>query len=51
MNESKLGLDIFDDLGEIVPEFSLENVIRNCHDLLNEISQLEYVCEQLGSKQ
>jgi hypothetical protein len=25
-------------------------MIQNCHDFLNEMSQLEFVCQQLGSK-
>ena len=52
VDESKLQchkIKVLDDSGEIVPEFSLENMVKSCHDFLNEMSQLEYVCWQLSS--
>ena len=48
VDESKLQcykIKVLDDSGEIVPEFSLENMVKSCHDFLNEMSQLEYVCQ------
>ena len=41
---------MLDEDGNVVPEFSLEPMMANCPDLLNEMSQLEYVCQQLGTK-
>lgn len=52
VDESKLQcykIKVLDDSGEIVPQFSLEYMVQNCPDFLDEMSQLEYVCQQLGS--
>ena len=39
---------MLDDNNEMVEEFSLEHLMSECTDFVNEVSQLEYVCEQLG---
>ena len=43
-------IKMLDEDGNMVPEFSLEPMMANCPDFLNEMSQLEYVCQQLGTK-
>ena len=43
-------IKMLDEDGNMVPEFSLEPMMTNCLDFLNEMSQLEYVCQQLGTK-
>jgi len=52
VDESKLQcykIKVLDDSGEIVPQFSLEYMVQNCPDFLDEMSQLEHVYQQLGS--
>ncbi len=39
---------VLDDNNEMVEELSLEHLMSGCTDFINEVSQLEYVCEQLG---
>jgi hypothetical protein len=34
----------------LVPTFSLGYMMANCPDFLNEMSQLEYVCQHMGTK-
>ncbi len=41
---------MLDEDGNMVPEFSLQPMMTNCPDILNEILQLEYVCQQLDTK-
>lgn len=43
-------MKILDVDGDVVPEFSFECMMTNCPDFLNETSQLEYTCQQLGTK-
>ena len=53
IDESKLKqykMKVLDDTGNLVPELSLVYMLEQCHDFLNEMSQLEYVCEQLKTK-
>jgi hypothetical protein len=52
VDESKLQcykIKALNDSGEIVPEFFLENMVKSCHDFLNEMFPLEHVCRQLSS--
>ena len=53
IDESKVknyDIKVLDEDGNVVPIFSLEYMMKNCPDFLNEMSQLENVCQQLGTK-
>ncbi len=53
IDESKVKnykVKVLDEDGNVVPTFSLEYMMANCPDFVNEMSQLEYVCQQLGTK-
>jgi len=39
----------YDNEGNLVKEFSLQYLLGQCADFQNEVSQLEFVCEQLGA--
>jgi len=43
-------MKVLDDTGNLVPELSLVHMLEQCHDFLNEMSQLEHVSEQLKTK-
>ena len=46
LNEYKLVVQ--DDVGFVVPEYSLSVLMGRCTDFANEKSQLECVCNSLG---
>jgi len=39
-----------DDVGMIIPEYSLTLLMENCTDFKNEMSQLEFICHSLSCK-
>jgi hypothetical protein len=41
---------VVDDVGIIIPEYSLTTLMENCTDFKNEMSQLDFVCHSLGLK-
>ncbi len=41
---------VVDDVGMIIPEYSLTTLMENWTDFINEMSQLEFVCHSLGCK-
>lgn len=49
IDESKLKrcrIKVLDGDGNIVPELSKMHMMENCHDFVNEMSELECVCQQ-----
>ncbi len=41
---------VTDDAGLIVKEFSLAHILETCTDFANEKTQLEFVCQSLGTE-
>ena len=39
-----------DDVGMIIPEYSLTLLMENCTDFKNEMSQLDFICHSLSCK-
>jgi hypothetical protein len=40
-------MKVLDDNGNFIPELSLVHTLKQCNNFLNEMSMLDYVCEQL----
>ena len=50
LNVKNYRIKMLNEDGNVVLESSLEYMMTSCLDFANEMSQLEYVCQQMGSK-